>query len=160
MKTKRKKKNQSNTLIFHSKKGFCRTRLSVPSVDPHGFESDENLELTDSSCKGVHSSFLQTTTTTTPGISCRQAPATPSPMCTMCATFLLKTTGSRFAPPETGSEDTTSSMQCNQGAWPVTATTGCYNNANRSDTLLRPRETVQRGLGSSSCQWGQSGIHQ
>lgn len=36
--------------LFSFEKGFCRTRLAVPSTDPHGFELDENLELTDSSC--------------------------------------------------------------------------------------------------------------
>lgn len=48
MKTKRKKSKQH--IDFSFEKGFCRTLLVVPSVDPHGFELDENLELTESSC--------------------------------------------------------------------------------------------------------------
>lgn len=64
-----------------------------------------------------------------------------------------------FAPLETGSEDTTSSMQCNRGAWPVIATLAATTTLS-VHTLLWSRETVQWGLGSSSCQWGQSRVHQ
>lgn len=36
--------------FFSFKKGLCETRLVVPSVDPHGFELEEDLELMYSSC--------------------------------------------------------------------------------------------------------------
>lgn len=50
MKTKKEKRKESKNIYFSFEKGSCRTHLAVPSTDPHGFELDENLELTDSSC--------------------------------------------------------------------------------------------------------------
>jgi len=44
------KKKLKQHINFSFEKGLCRTRLVVPSVDPHGFELEENLELMDSSC--------------------------------------------------------------------------------------------------------------
>lgn len=44
------KNNLSGTFIFHSKRAPVELVLQVPSTDPHGFELDENLELTDSLC--------------------------------------------------------------------------------------------------------------
>lgn len=64
-----------------------------------------------------------------------------------------------FVPRETGSEDTTSSMQCNRGSWPVAATLAATPLL-LVHTLLWSREAVQWRLGSSSCQWGQSWVHQ
>lgn len=119
----------------------------VPSTDPHGFELDENLELTDPRAK----EFIPASSKRRRG----QAPATPFAFVhNVCNVFAHKQ--DHCCTPRTGSEDTTSSMQCNRGR-DLYRNTGCYNNAISPRAAMTERncpERIGKLFVSMGPEWG------
>lgn len=153
--TNKKRQNKTKCRFFSFEKGLCRTRSVVPSADPMASNRKETWnwcvprakEFIPASSKWQYLAILAARCLqhTLPRAQCAQR-------------FCLKHRIT-FVPRETGSEDTTSSMQCNRGLWPVAATLAATPLL-WVHMLLWSRETVQWRLGSSSCQWGQSRVHQ